>query len=131
MGKNLYLRSKEVIKPTLTFQSNISIYFPMFKVVMRHTLFIHKTIKGITSMTLRNPKGSSSEWPKQPPLSPKVTTNNSFPNTNWSMRPILLVIPSFLILVFLGSIPNFPHCEKVFLELFPIDEPFLWLSFKA
>ena len=42
--------------PTLTFQSKIGIYFPRFKVVMGPTLFIHKTVEGIKSMTLRNTK---------------------------------------------------------------------------
>ena len=56
--------------------------------VMGPTLFIHKTIEGITSMTLRNTKSLSSEWPKLLTLSPKVTAKNSFPNTKWPMRPI-------------------------------------------
>ena len=49
--------------------------------VMGSTLFIHKTIEGITSLTLRKTKGLSSEWPKQPTLSLKVTTKNNFSNT--------------------------------------------------
>ena len=81
LGKSLYLGLIGIVKPTLTFQSNISIYFLRFKVVMGPTLFIHKTIKDITSLTLRNTKGLSSEWPKQPTLSLKVTTKNNFPNT--------------------------------------------------
>ena len=112
-------------KPTLTFQSKISIYFPRFKVVMGPALFIHKTNKSITSMTLRNTKFLSSEWSKQTTLSLKVTTENSFSNTKWSMGPILLVIPSFSTLIFLSSIQHFPHCGKRFLKVFPIDEYFV------
>ena len=98
--------------------------------VIGPTLFIHKTIEGITSLTLRNTKGLSSEWPKQRTLSLKVTTKNNFLNKKKrSIGTILLVIPSFPILVFLGSIQHFPHCGKVFLKVFPIDEPFVWLSF--
>ena len=131
LGKNLYLKSIGITKPTLTFQSKISIYFLKVQVVMGPTLFSHKTIMGITSLTLRNTKGLSSEWKKQPTLSLKVTTKNSFPNTKWSMRPILLVTPSSPTLVFLDSIQHFPHCGKVFLKVLPIDEPFVWLPFKA
>ena len=74
-------RSVGITKPNLTFQSMIIINYPRFKVVMGPNLFIHKTIKGITSMTLRDTKGLLIEWPKQPTLSLKVTTKNSFPNT--------------------------------------------------
>ena len=87
-GKTFYLGSIRIVKPTLIFQSKTNIYFPRFIVVMGPTLFIHKTIEGRTSMTLRNTKGLSNEWPKQPTLSLKVTTKNSFPNTKWLMRPI-------------------------------------------
>ena len=58
LRKNLYLGS---IGITLTFQSKINIYFPKFKVVMGRTLFIYKTIEGITTMALRDIKGLSSE----------------------------------------------------------------------
>ena len=73
----------------------------------------------------------SSEWPKQPTLSLKVTTKNSFLNRKMVDGTYLLLIPSFPILLFLGSIQHFPHCGKVFLEVLPIDEPFVWLPFKA
>ena len=64
MGKSLYSGLIGITKPTLTFKLKISIYFLIFKVAMGPTLFIHKKNKGITSMTLRNTKGLSSEWPK-------------------------------------------------------------------
>ena len=105
LGKNLYLGS---IGITLTFQSKISIYFPRFKVVMGPTLFIYKTIKGITSMVLRDKKGLSSEWPKQPTLSLKVTTTNSFPNTKWSMRPTFACYSFIPRLSFSWQYPAFP-----------------------
>ena len=117
--------------PALTFQSKIIMNFPRFKVVMGPNLFIHKTIKGITSMTLRNTKGLLIEWPKQPTLSLIVTTKNSFPNTKMVDGTYFLVIPSFTILVFLVNIQHFPHCGKVFPKVLPIDEPFMWLHFKA
>ena len=47
LGKNLYLGSMGIVKPTLTFKSKINIYFLRFKVVMEPTLFIYKTIEGI------------------------------------------------------------------------------------
>ena len=45
LGKSLYLGSMVITKPTLTFKLKINIYFPMFKVAMGPTLFIHKTMK--------------------------------------------------------------------------------------
>ena len=76
--------------------------------VMGPTLFIHKTIEGITSMTLRNTKDLSSEWPKYATLSPKVTTKNSFPNTKWSMRPIFACYSFIPHLIFSWQYPTFP-----------------------
>ena len=76
--------------------------------VMGPTLFIDKTIEGITGMTLRNTKRSSSEWSKQPTLSLKVTTKNSFLNTKWSTRPIFAFYSFIPHLSFSWQYPAFP-----------------------
>ena len=62
----------------------------------------------------------SSEWPKQPTLSLKVTTKNCFLNTKMVDGTYLLLIPSFPILVFL-VVSSISHIVgKYFLRYFPL-----------
>ena len=71
-------------------------------------------------MALRNTKGLSNEWPKQPTLPLKVTTRNSFPNPKVVNGTYFACFPYSLPLFFLG-VSSISHIVgKYFLRYFPL-----------